>query len=61
MSGVRISVVVPVYNGEEVIGPCIDSLLAQTHAPEIIVVDDGSNDGTSEILSQFSDRIRWID
>ncbi len=44
----RCSVVVPVFNREKLVGPTIDSLLAQTFTNyEIIVVDDGSTDGTA--------------
>jgi len=46
----RVSVVVPAYNEEQVIGRCLDSLVAQTiDALEIIVVDDGSDDRTPVI------------
>lgn len=46
-----ISILVPVFNGEQFIGRTLDSLLTQTHSNfEIVVVDDGSTDGTSEIL-----------
>ncbi|MGO9245326.1 MAG: glycosyltransferase family 2 protein [Verrucomicrobiia bacterium] len=44
----RFSVVVPVFNREKLVGPTIDSVLAQTFTNyEIIVVDDGSTDGTA--------------
>ena len=46
-----ISVVVPVYNAETVIGACIDSLLHQTYSDfELIVVDDGSTDKTATVV-----------
>jgi GT2 family glycosyltransferase len=38
--------VVPNWNGKKLIGPCIDSLLKQTLVPRIIVVDNGSQDGS---------------
>jgi glycosyltransferase involved in cell wall biosynthesis len=57
----RISVVIPVYNGAAYIQRCLDSVFAQTHpATEIIVVDDGSRDGTSGILSRNQPAIRVI-
>ena len=50
-----ISVVIPVYNLENHIARCIDSVLKQTYSNfEIIAVDDGSTDGSTEILKQYS-------
>lgn len=49
-----ISVVVPVYNGAENLGACLDALRgALPEGGEILVVDDGSDDGTPEIASRF--------
>ena len=49
-----ISVVVPVYNKKEYLRKCIDSILAQTYTYlEVILVDDGSTDGSSEILDEY--------
>ncbi len=46
-----ISVIVPVYNGEQYINDCLESLFKQTHqAKEIIIVDDGSTDNTSSLI-----------
>ena len=53
----RCSVIVPVHNGAQVIGRCLDSLAHQTIAPrqyEIIVVDDGSTDDTASIVERWS-------
>lgn len=49
-----VSVVVPVYNGERYIGEAIESALAQTcRRIEVIVIDDGSTDGTARVVAQF--------
>jgi glycosyltransferase involved in cell wall biosynthesis len=51
-----ISIIVPVYNGEKYIDKCIVSILNQTYQNlEIIVIDDGSTDGTGAILDQYRD------
>lgn len=60
----NISVIVTAYNIEEYLPRCIDSLLAQTYADlEIILVDDGSTDKTTEICDEYAaknDHIRVI-
>lgn len=55
MSNEKISVIIPVYNLQNEIPRAIDSVLGQTYHPiEIIVVDDGSTDGTAGILDEYS-------
>lgn len=50
----RISVVIPVYNGENYLKEAIDSALNQTYENvEVLVVDDGSVDGTREIYERL--------
>lgn len=52
-----VSVVVPVYNVEQYVGRCIESLTAQTHRNiEIILVDDGSQDKSGDICDQYGER-----
>ncbi len=54
-----VSCVVPVYNGEKFLGEAIDSIQAQTYRPiEIIVIDDGSTDGTAQVIERYRDRIK---
>ncbi len=50
----NLSIIVPAYNAETTIKPCLDSILNQTFSElELIVVDDGSVDSTGEILAQY--------
>ena len=57
----RVSIVISTYNLESYVAETLDAALAQTHPTcEVIVVDDGSTDGTREILSRYDDRVRVI-
>jgi glycosyltransferase involved in cell wall biosynthesis len=50
-----------VYNGAAYLGEAIDSVLAQSHEPiQLIVVDDGSTDGSGEIAKAYGPRLRCI-
>ena len=52
----RVTVAIPVFNGEEMIGEAIDSVLAQTYEElELIIVDDGSTDRSIEVAERHSD------
>jgi glycosyltransferase involved in cell wall biosynthesis len=56
-----LSAVIPAYNAEAWLGQAIESALAQEEvALEVVVVDDGSTDGTAEVLATFGDRIRLV-
>jgi glycosyltransferase involved in cell wall biosynthesis len=60
-ASIRISVVIPAYNRQRWLGRAIDSVLSQERpADEIIVVDDGSTDGTGQVASGYGKRIRYI-
>jgi glycosyltransferase involved in cell wall biosynthesis len=49
-----VSVIIPCYNSEQFIKEALDSVLGQTWKNiEVIVVDDGSNDGTAQVLKQY--------
>lgn len=56
------SIIIPTYNRAEFIGKTLESVLSQTYTDfEVIIVDDGSTDGTQEIVESLKDeRIRYI-
>lgn len=64
-SGVKVSVLVPIYNVEKYLSQCMDSLCAQTLGElEIICINDGSTDRSGEIVHEYAKkdpRIRVID
>ena len=54
----NISVVIPAYNAEKTIGETIASVLAQTYADfELIIINDGSQDATLDVVRQFTDEL----
>jgi len=59
----KISVLVPVFNGEPFLAECLDSVLAQDFADyELLIGDNGSTDGTVAIIERYAardPRIRW--
>ena len=62
MNNPLFSIVIPTYNRGNLIGRCIDSIIAQTYTNwEAIIVDNYSDDNTEEVvLSYKDDRIRFI-
>ena len=60
----KISIIIPAYNIQDYLGPTLDSVLAQTyHDLEILVVNDGSTDGTAVVMEAYAakdSRIRAI-
>lgn len=58
---IKISVVVPVYNLQDYIQRCVQSILLQTHTNlEIIIVDDGSTDGSRQIIEKITELDRRV-
>ena len=61
MAAVSLSVIIPVWNMASTVGPAVDSALDQGwDGSEVIVVDDGSTDGTLAALESYRDRIKLI-
>ena len=60
-SSLNVSVVIPTHNRCQLVSRAIDSALAQClPGDEVIVVDDGSTDGTADVLAPYGDRIIYI-
>ena len=58
--GLSVSVIVPCYNGEAFLAECLDSIFGQDRPPEeVVLVDDGSTDGSAEIARRYDSRLRY--
>lgn len=57
----KLSIIVPVYNVEKYLSKCIDSILNQTFKDfELILIDDGSSDGSGKICDKYANKDRRI-
>ena len=55
-----VSIIIPCYNGERYVGEAIESAIGQTYPhSEVIVIDDGSTDGSLDVIRAIGDRICW--
>lgn len=53
----RVSIIIPVYNAEKTLKRCLDSIIEQTYKNlEIIIIDDGSTDGSRSIYEYYSNK-----
>lgn len=58
---VKISVIIPAYNGDRFLAEAIESVLQQTEPDwEIIIVDDGSTDQTASVAQQYGKTVRYF-
>jgi len=61
MTPALISCIVPVFNGEHYLREALESIFRQTYRPlEVIVVDDGSTDGTAAVVASYGDRVSYL-
>ena len=64
-SKIKVSIIIPVYNGERYLKKCLDSVINQTFRElEILCINDGSTDGTLDILTEYEkadSRVHVID
>lgn len=57
MTSSKISIIVPVYNVEQYLNFCIDSILAQVYTDfEVLLIDDGSTDNSGKICDEYSEK-----
>lgn len=58
---ITFSVIIPNFNNGDTLGRAIASVLAQTFAAaEIIIIDDGSTDGSRQVAAQFGEQVRYV-
>lgn len=61
MSTPLVSVIIPAYNAEDFLLEAIESIQKQKYSPlEIIIVDDGSTDGTGKLAAGFGEDVRYV-
>lgn len=62
MESVDFSIITPVYNGEKFLKETIDSVLSAMdgHSAEYIIIDDGSTDFTSEVISEYREKLIYV-
>jgi glycosyltransferase involved in cell wall biosynthesis len=57
----NVGVIIPVRDGDRYLAEALESVLAQTHPPcDVVVIDDGSTDGTVAVAERYAPRVRCI-
>lgn len=60
MDDITVSIIIPAYNAQNWVGRAIDSVLAQSYRNvEIVVINDGSGDGTEQVCMRYGEKIRY--
>lgn len=59
---IELSIVIPVYNSEDCLPKCLDSILQQktSHNYEVICINDGSKDGSQDVLVQYAQKFNQL-
>lgn len=63
LENLKLSIIIPVYNTEKYVGECLDSSVEQDilkNEYEIICIDDGSTDGSLNVLTEYSNKYENI-
>lgn len=59
----KVSIIIPIYNCEEYLKECLESVLKQTYSPnliEVIMINDGTKDNSDKICEEYNDKYGWI-
>jgi len=56
----EVSVVIPAFNAEPYLAECLESVFAQEVRLEVVVVDDGSTDGTRDVVQRYGHRVNYV-
>ena len=57
-----VSIIIPCYNAERFLTETLESVFVQTYPQtEVIIIDDGSTDGTAELIRSYADRVKVRD
>jgi glycosyltransferase involved in cell wall biosynthesis len=61
MNNIKVSIIIPVYNSEQFLNKCLHSVVSQTAENfEIIIVNDGSTDGSQKIIEDYAKKFLYI-